>query len=367
MKPKVGIPRALLYYYYFPLWRAFFQSLGAEVSLSGPTNKTVLGRGLKQAGDDVCLPVKLAFGHILELAGRVDYLFLPRLVSVAPGEYICPKFLGLPDMVRQTVDGLPPLIDTTVDLYRRHSSLWPTFARTGQRLKCGRWLVYAAYRRALAEQGRFESLLRAGRPPEQAMALAARDGNEQPPETAEQPLVAVIGHPYNIYDHYISMNLLQRLRAAGVRPVTAEMLSEETVRREAATLPKRLFWTLSRRMTGAAFYYLRDARVQGMIHVASFACGPDSITGELIERRARREGHVPFLNLTLDEHTGEAGVVTRLEAFLDMLQRCRGGGVPAAGPCRDGAPAAGTEETAGRAGCALPALVPSAAGGGNFR
>lgn len=363
MKPRIGIPRALLYYYYFPLWRSFFQSLGAEVILSGPTNKIVLGRGLKQAGDDVCLPVKLAFGHILELAGRVDYLFIPRLVSVARQEYICPKFLGLPDMVRQTMNGLPPLIDTTIDLYRRHSSLWPAFARTGQILNRGRWRTYQAYRRALGEQGRFESLLLAGRPPEQAMALAARGGDGHRPEKEELPLVAVIGHPYNIYDHFISMNLLQRLRAAGVRPVTADQLTAETVRREAAVLPKQLFWTLSRRMTGAAFHYLRDARVKGMIHVASFACGPDSMTGELIERRARREGHIPFLNLTLDEHTGEAGVVTRLEAFMDMVQRCHGDGFVLSGPHRDGAPAAGTEETAGRAGYKLPALVPSAAGG----
>jgi predicted nucleotide-binding protein (sugar kinase/HSP70/actin superfamily) len=43
------------------------------------------------------------------------------------------------------------------------------------------------------------------------------------------------------------------------------------------------------------------------------------MTGELIERYARAL-RAPFLNLTLDEHTGEAGIVTRLEAFLDMVR-----------------------------------------------
>jgi predicted nucleotide-binding protein (sugar kinase/HSP70/actin superfamily) len=42
------------------------------------------------------------------------------------------------------------------------------------------------------------------------------------------------------------------------------------------------------------------------------------MTGELIGRYAHSAGK-PFLNLTLDEHTGEAGVMTRLEAFWDMV------------------------------------------------
>ncbi|MBC7325128.1 MAG: hypothetical protein H5T99_07425, partial [Moorella sp. (in: Bacteria)] len=101
--------------------------------------------------------------------------------------------------------------------------------------------------------------------------------------------------------------------------ITADQVPEPVVRAEAAALPKRLFWTLSQRMIGAAFYFLHAGRVQGLLHVTSFGCGPDSITGELINRRARAAGAVPLLNLVLDEHSGEAGVFTRLEAFLDMV------------------------------------------------
>ncbi|RYD06009.1 hypothetical protein N752_06525 [Desulforamulus aquiferis] len=73
-------------------------------------------------------------------------------------------------------------------------------------------------------------------------------------------------------------------------------------------------------MTGGALNYHDQRSVDGIIHVAAFACGPDSMTGELIERFIRREGKVPFMNVNLDEHTGEAGIVTRLEAFLDMVR-----------------------------------------------
>jgi len=354
MKIKVGIPRALLYYYYYPLWCSFLQFLGAEVIPSAPTNKSILSRGLQRAGDDICLPVKLAFGHILALAPKVDCLFLPRLISVARREYICPKFLGFPDMVRQSLDGLPPVIDADIDLYRSGRSLWPAFLRAGRMLNSNRWRIYHAYRRALGVQKRYAALLTAGWLPEEAIA-AVLGGRGNRPEQADKnkPVVAVIGHPYNIYDSYINMNLLPRLRAAGLKPVTADALAEETLWREVSVLPKQLFWTLSRRMVGAAFHYLRDPRVTGIIHITSFACGPDSMTGELIERRIRREGQMPFLNLTLDEHTGEAGLLTRLEAFLDMVQR-RG---------RSFLPSIGGEEFVGEKETVLSALIPSAVGG----
>ena len=52
----------------------------------------------------------------------------------------------------------------------------------------------------------------------------------------------------------------------------------------------------------------------------SFGCGPDSLMIERITRRSK-QFNKPLLNLTIDEHTGEAGFITRLEAFVDMLYR----------------------------------------------
>ncbi|MEW6276112.1 MAG: acyl-CoA dehydratase activase-related protein [Bacillota bacterium] len=341
MKISVGIPRALLYYYYFPLWQAFFQALGAEVVVSGPSTKAVLNKGVELAVEDACLPVKLALGHIAELAGNVDYLFLPRLVSVASREYICPKFLGLPDVVRQTVPNLPGIIDVNVNLYRRKNRLYSAFREAGKVVAASEARIYLAYRRGLAAQKKYRIFLEQGFMPEEAMQLLAESGfflqqpvcgknarqvldprgkTEQalkPPE--KKPVVAVIGHPYNLYDPYISMNVLKKLQQAGARVITADQVPEETVRREAGALPKHLFWTLNQRMIGAAFYFLRAGHPRGLLQVTSFGCGPDSMTGELIAGRVLGSGGLPFLNLVLDEHSGEAGMLTRLEAFLDMV------------------------------------------------
>lgn len=318
MSLKIGIPRSLLYYYYYPLWRVFFEELGAEVVLSSHSAKGILTEGLKNAVDEVCLPVKMFYGHVLDLAGRVDMIFLPRIVSVHKREYICPKFLGLPDMIR-CMKNLPPLIEVDINLSKNNKDFISAVKKIGLIFTNNHLDIWQACLKALKVQKKYFKLMQMGLMPSEALAIIENRVEDKIQPQGDELLIALIGHPYNIYDSYISMDIIGRLRAMGALVATAEHVSEKIVNSYAARLPKRLFWTLGRRMIGAAFYYLEQPCVSGMVHVAAFGCGPDSMTGEMIERYARGAG-MPFLNLTLDEHTGEAGVLTRLEAFLDMVR-----------------------------------------------
>ena len=151
----MGIPRALLYYYYYPLWNEFFTRLGCEVVLSPETNKAILDQGIRSTLSEVCLPVKVYFGHAAYLAGRVDYLFVPRLSRVEAKAYICPKFMGIPDMLRARINKLPPLIDTTVDAGKDGNSVqcWVDCLRdAGNRLTTERNLIEDALYAALEAQ-----------------------------------------------------------------------------------------------------------------------------------------------------------------------------------------------------------------------
>ncbi|AGL01973.1 acyl-CoA dehydratase activase-related protein [Desulfoscipio gibsoniae] len=319
MSVTVGIPRALLYYYYYPQWKTFFDRLGVKTVVSRETTRGILEKGLKSTVDEACLPVKLAVGHVLDLKDRVDYIFLPRIVSTARREYICPKFLGFPDMVRNNIDNLPPLIDNNMDLYRKGSSLYNLFYAVGRQFTRNPARIYMAYKASLESLHSHYRDMEAGRLPVED-GDKPNYGNQGQDGGVHDVTIAVIGHPYNIYDRYISMNMIKRLREYGANVVTADHLPDDVFRREAGKLPKQLFWTLNQRMVGAAFYYFDHPDVDGLIHVASFGCGPDSMTGELIERYARQGSRKPLLNLTIDEHTGEAGMITRLEAFMDMVR-----------------------------------------------
>ncbi len=317
---KVGIPRALLYYYYYPLWNEFFTRLGCEVVLSPETNKAILDQGIRSTLSEVCLPVKVYFGHAAYLAGRVDYLFVPRLSRVEAKAYICPKFMGIPDMLRARINKLPPLIDTTVDAGKDGNSVqcWVDCLRdAGNRLTTERNLIEDALYAALEAQRFFWKRLNSGLIlPD---AIKGIPIPEIPVCSRSKTLhIGLIGHPYNIYDPYISMNLIKKLHQLGAVVVTPESLEADEIEEEAARLPKRLFWTLGKRMIGSAFRFFSSQKLDGVIYLTSFGCGPEALVEELVARWAKQQ-NMPLMMLTIDEHTGEAGINTRLEAFTEMI------------------------------------------------
>lgn len=285
-----------------------------EVVVSPPTDEHILDLGVTAAEPETCLPVKVCYGHILTLATEVDYLFVPRLVSSQKGTFICPKFMGLPDMIRHCGHDLPPLITPTLNARQRSVGWQRSHIQAAQEMGYSRQSAQTAWRNARQELHLYRKQLERGNTPIDILK------RRRPPDPTTGQTVLLLGHPYNIFDEFISMNLITQLYRRGYRVVTPEMLSPDLIEHEAARLPKHLFWSLGRSLIGTASHYMHNESLDGIVHVVSFGCGPDSLVGELLERRAKRVSEMPFLLLTLDEHTGEGGLITRLEAFLDMIE-----------------------------------------------
>lgn len=289
----IGIPKALLYFKYHDFARTFFEALGARVVVSPDTNKAILDAGASLCVDEACLPVKVFHGHAAWLCGRCDRMLVPRFMRMEKGKSICPMFCGLPDMVRHSIPGLPPLIDAPV---------WSRRALEPWALEAGEELANKkAIRAALA------TALNAHR------ARGVQFAHEQLPRR-----VALIGHAYNLCDRFVNMDLVRKLGGLGIGVITDEDVAEEDIARAAAKLFKTPFWYFARRYYGAAAHLCASGAVDGLLYVSAFSCGVDSVVTELVAHAA---GGVPIMVLKLDEHTGEAGLDTRVEAFADMLER----------------------------------------------
>jgi predicted nucleotide-binding protein (sugar kinase/HSP70/actin superfamily) len=308
----VGIPQGLLYYRYFPMWRAFFEALDVTVVSSEPTSKATVNRGTELGENELCLPVKIFFGHVAELDGKADYIFVPRIVSVEARELTCPKFLGLPDMTRVLGFGTP-ILAPTIDLRKGRADF------IAQAWKLGRKVGGSP----LKIPGAIDAGLKANdawlRDQLQGKALRLPEAES---EGGHRLRIGVAGHPYNIYDPHISMDVIRRLAERGIDVVVPEMVTHAEIRAAVADVPKALFWTYEKEVLGAVKHWVEHDAVDGVIYMLSFACGPDSFVQVLIEDAVRSAAHpVPLLSLVIDEHSGEAGFVTRLEAFTDMLTR----------------------------------------------
>ncbi|MCF6462612.1 acyl-CoA dehydratase activase-related protein [Clostridium sp. Cult1] len=320
MKYKVGIPRGMLYYDYYLLWKEFFNNLGVEVVTSPKTNKDILNKGVHACVDEACLPVKVFHGHVDYLKDKVDYIFIPKFISIYKKEYCCPKHLGLPDMVRHSIEGLPQIIDTEINLRKTDKSLKKSILYTGKYFTRSNKKIYRAFKDAYSQFNKYTELMSRGVIPINAVGLyddLSFNLNADDENIRRQ--IMILGHSYNIYDEYINMNIATKLKKRRIKVITAEMIEERSTRYYASKLPKRMFWTHGQRIIGSAFSMIEKKAIQGIIYISAFGCGLDSVLIDLVERKAR-ENRIPFTLLTIDEQTGEAGVNTRIEAFLDMLE-----------------------------------------------
>ncbi len=66
--------------------------------------------------------------------------------------------------------------------------------------------------------------------------------------------------------------------------------------------------------------YAEEKGTDGLIHVSPFTCMPE-IMSQNIFPKMREDVNIPILSLIMDEQTGKAGYITRLEAFVDLMRR----------------------------------------------
>jgi len=320
---KIGIPRAMSFYHNYPFLFGFFTDLGIEIVLSDKTTKKTLANGAALVVTETCLPVKVFVGHVLNLLEKgVDNIFVPSFQSIAPKIYNCSKIRGLPDLIRNVVKRDFNIIEPTLDKSEENQGFYEFLEaavapfgitdkkRIKKASKAG-WRVY----------NNFQIMTSSGMDYKQAMNYALQGKVLIQKETKEYPIsVALVSHSYNIYDERTSMKIFEKLKGMDVKVYSALQLTNEQMDEGINALGQTAYWANEQEMTGCAGHYLKDNKIDGVITLTAFGCGPDSLMVERITRKSKYFNK-PLLNLTIDEHTGEAGFITRLEAFVDMLYR----------------------------------------------
>ena len=322
----IGIPQSLLYYKYYPLWKTFFEELGFDVVVSDKSTTKIVEIGGRYAIDEICIPLKLYYGHLVNLLKKkVDYIFIPRYVSTTFGTYMCPKFLGLPDLIRGTMDNLPPLIEMEVDL--RKKPKYASAIQTGRQLNRSLVQIQKAYTKAVKTYHYFRNLMVKGLTFQQTMNIinSKIENFEPKPREHNGVKIGIIGHGYNVHDPYINMNLFKKLREMKVRTITMENLPLEIFKEKTIiTNTLKNYWGNEEEILSAINYLFKDSTLDGLIFICSFCCGPDSLIDEIITRDAKKL-NIPYISLVIDEHSGQAGFITRIEAFVDMIIRKKRG------------------------------------------
>ncbi|BBB92685.1 MAG TPA: acyl-CoA dehydratase activase-related protein [Methylomusa anaerophila] len=297
MPVQVGIPRALLYHEFGSFWETFFANSGIKFKTSAATNKQILNRGVQQAIDESCLPLKIFLGHVESLLDTCSHIFVPRITSLHRDFFMCAKFAGLPDIVKNTFS-LPAdrVIAPNID------SLSLTSQWQALHSAC-RQMEISAIKGCLAYYS----------------AKRSWEKSHSSQKSDITGTVALIGHSYILKDPFFRQDILNILSAKKVRIITPDDIPSRELYRCAQVFQPDIYWQLSAKLAGAARLFSSQPDINGLMTLSSFGCGPDSLVNEYIEHKVLKPSNKPFITVNMDEHTGSAGLITRIEAFLDLV------------------------------------------------
>ena len=327
-KTKVGIPRALHFYRYFPFWKKLLEELNVEIVLSPPTNKKIVEEGVTHGFGELCIPVKIYYGHVLRLLRDhpdLYYIFVPRYVAEVKEAYFCPKFLSLPDVIK-ILPEVPKILNFEINV--KEFPIATSAIELGKELGRTQNQALNAYREAQKYFNEYHQFLRDGAPVNHALRLV--EGNRpftlpKKKHTGDIKFL-LLGHAYNIFDTFINLDFQKKLRDQGVEVLTIENLPESLFKEPVIINPKggglRNYWKHEEEILAAIRYFLKEGRneIDGVVFLISFACGPDSLISELIKHDMKIV-KLPFLEIIMDEHSGSAGLLTRIESFVEMVRR----------------------------------------------
>ncbi len=303
-KPVIGLPRALLYQRYRVLWRTFFRELGLEVKISPPTTLETIQTGTARAIDEMCLSTKIYMGHVEQLIGKCDYILVPRINNFGVRRYMCTKFEALYDICRNVFRGTDQkFLSYNVDIEKGidEETAYVTMAAG---LGFSRKDAQKAYRKAKkAEEEDWKNQIR------RQELLYRTEGLK----------IMIAAHSYVVEDAYIGRPVTNFLKEAGITILRADILDRKDALKQSARFSPTMRWEVSREIAGGICE--NRNRVDGIILLSVFPCGPDAMTNDMIIRKIR---DTPILNLMLDGQTGMAGVETRLESFVDILRMKHG-------------------------------------------
>ena len=126
----------------------------------------------------------------------------------------------------------------------------------------------------------------------------------------------ILGHPYLLYDDYISGRIFKKLEALSVE---IELASLEAIGLDESFIQ----WDMADKMY-SRIMSIGAGDYQGIIQLSAFNCGCDSIMLDIFRAEIIKKG-LPYLILMIDEHTAPGGIDTRLEAFVDSVNWATGG------------------------------------------
>jgi len=311
-KKRIGINRSFLVNTYYPLYSTFFSQLGFTIVVPDSYSQ----KGIDQKNAPFCYPAELTHGFfhtLIEMKHPPEYIFLPhfKALPISDGNsssQVCPFVQGetyylqaafrqkLNELKNKGTKILTPLLDLTKGLEAARTPLIETAVQMGVRRRDATSAFKAASKRQMACMAEMSHI------GEQILQQLESDPN--------QIAIVIFARPYNGFVEEAHMGIPYKIASRGIMVIPFDFLS---VNHEKSK--RHMYWGMGQRILQVARAVKKHPQLFGTF-VTNFSCGPDSfIIGYFRDIMGRK----PSLTLELDSHTADAGMETRIEAFIDII------------------------------------------------
>ncbi|MBA7599847.1 hypothetical protein ES703_06892 [subsurface metagenome] len=322
MQIKVGIPRGLLFNDFSPLFIPFFNYLGIKTIVSDETNRKIINRGLEIVPAEYCFPIKVAYGHVDNLLKKgVDFIFIPHIANTGKptGSYkysvTCSWTQSAPDLMKSTdwliKEGLnsenlvSPSLFFDWGLNHIEDQMKKAITQMGHSTKN----VRAALQEALINKEKFDKKIEE----KTKKVFDSIQKKCKQEKYKNEPAFLVMARPYTAYDANVNNDIVNKILDAGYLAIPLELapIGQIDISKQ---MPK-MYWIQGQKKLAAIELLNKNRNLFG-IDITYFACGPDTQINQQMRYRAQK----PFLTIEMDEHTGDAGIDTRLQAFFNTVK-----------------------------------------------
>lgn len=292
---KIGIPKALCYYYIEDIIR-FLKKLGIEIVMFD-TDKEIIKLGSEIANDEMCLSMKIFLGHVCKLQSICDYILIPNLNNYGTKNQMCPNFTSLYNLVKNLFD--TKILTFDID-YSKNNRLEDSFYKIGQELGFTKKHINKTYKQIMIEYN---------------SNLKTKIINNTNKLNSNNKKVLVVSHPYNMYDKYIGEPIIKYLESLNCEVIYSDCFDKIETNNLSKYLSEDLYFKSSKENIGSIV--LCKEKIDGILFITTFPCCIDSLVNELVMRKLDK----PYLNLVIDDQDGTSGIETRIESFVDIIEQ----------------------------------------------
>jgi predicted CoA-substrate-specific enzyme activase len=306
--PTVGVPRALLTYDLAPLLIGFLNALHTRVILSGKTTGRIMEKSAELSYSDSCFPLKIMHGHVDSLKDTAQYIFYPSAIRLGAKEgdenqkYTCPLVQAAPFIVREVLGLGKRIVAPVLDFSLGNDEVIRNLTGAAVEMGFSRHAGRSAALAGIAVQNKFHF---------EKDELSDRLIKEV--RIGQKPGVVILSRSYMSQDSGANMGIAETLANLGVIPIPMDFLPLNSV--NPGEYSDRPYWSYEGKLISAAAIIAKEPNLYGLV-LTNFGCGPNSFILPLLEDIM---GGKPMGQLEIDEHAAEAGLVTRLEAFVDTI------------------------------------------------